>query len=663
MSATGLHEHAVFCIGVSHHGAPLELLERLSIPFDMLPQALSPFAARGPDGRRICEGVVLSTCNRTEIYASHGGFDRPAAGVVCFAGIPDGVVDFLCHRSGLNRDELARRLYRHDGGAAVEHLFRVVCGLDSLVAGESQIGGQVARAYSAAQAAGTAGVVLSTLFQEAIRGGRRARARIGIGRGAANVGSLAVSRAEVLVGPLAQAHAVVIGTGEIGRIVLRSLREHGARRVDIVSRSETRAAEAARRWGCGAHPRSALPVLLESCDVCISTTSAAGPLFGAGLIGGVMKERGGRRLVLIDLAVPRTVDAAARGVENVTLLDIDSFKDDCESRLTPEMARVETMIGEDLVVLRLRMKELALRPVIGGLWRRAAAIRADVLARMRARLPDLDAETWTQVEDLATSLVARLLHDPATRLRAEAGNGHAAAYAEALRELFGVTESQPRRPRGPRVRLGTRSSRLALWQAQKVAALLRGRGVECDIVPIETRGDDISDRPLPEIGGDGVFTERIETSLRASEIDIAVHSLKDLPVQDPDELCVGAILGREEVRDVLISRAGASLAALPPGAVVGSSSTRRQAQVLSIRPDLVLRPIRGNVETRIRKVESGEYDATLLAGAGVLRLGLEGKIAEWLEIAAVLPAPGQGAIAVQSPDRGQRDAGGPGGNR
>ncbi|MGA2639776.1 MAG: hydroxymethylbilane synthase, partial [Spirochaetia bacterium] len=117
--------------------------------------------------------------------------------------------------------------------------------------------------------------------------------------------------------------------------------------------------------------------------------------------------------------------------------------------------------------------------------------------------------------------------------------------------------------RRPAIRLGTRSSRLALWQAQKVASLLRGRGVECDIVPIETRGDDIPDRPLPEIGGDGAFTERIEHSLRASEIDIAVHSLKDLPVEDPDELCVGAVLGREEVREVLISRRGLSLAELP----------------------------------------------------------------------------------------------------
>jgi hydroxymethylbilane synthase len=215
----------------------------------------------------------------------------------------------------------------------------------------------------------------------------------------------------------------------------------------------------------------------------------------------------------------------------------------------------------------------------------------------------------------------------------------------------------PGRPR-PILRLGTRSSRLALWQARKVSALLSGHGIACEIVSIETRGDDITDRPLPEIGGEGVFTERIERSLRSSDIDIAVHSLKDLPVEDPDELCVGAILGREEAREVLVSREGRGLAALPRGAVIGSSSTRRQAQLLTLRPDLVIRPIRGNVETRIRKVETGEYDATVLAGAGVLRLGLQGKIAEWLRLPDLLPAPGQGAIAVQcrAADAATRDA-------
>ena len=197
------------------------------------------------------------------------------------------------------------------------------------------------------------------------------------------------------------------------------------------------------------------------------------------------------------------------------------------------------------------------------------------------------------------------------------------------------------------IRLGTRSSRLALWQSERVASLLGAHGTKCELVPIETRGDDIPDRPLPEIGGEGLFTQRIEQALRDGGIDIAVHSLKDLPVEDADELCVGAVLGREDVREVLISSGGRRLRDLPAGSVVGSSSTRRQGQLLAIRPDLVVKPIRGNVETRIRKVESGAYHATLLAAAGVCRLGLQDHIAEWLSLSDFLPAPGQGAIAVQ----------------
>jgi glutamyl-tRNA reductase len=165
------------------------------------------------------------------------------------------------------------------------------------------------------------------------------------------------------------------------------------------------------------------------------------PIVTAELIGGAMKGRAERRLVLIDIAVPRTIDPRARSVDGVVLLDIDSFKEDPESsRHSPETLRAEAMIGGDLAVLKLRMTELSMRPVIGGLWRRAAAIRDEVLQRTRARLPHLDEQSWTQVEGLATSLVARLLHDPAARLRAEAGNGHAAAYAEALRRLFGAPE-------------------------------------------------------------------------------------------------------------------------------------------------------------------------------------------------------------------------------
>jgi hydroxymethylbilane synthase len=200
-----------------------------------------------------------------------------------------------------------------------------------------------------------------------------------------------------------------------------------------------------------------------------------------------------------------------------------------------------------------------------------------------------------------------------------------------------------------KILVGTRGSALALLQTRRVVDRLRAArpGILYEIVEIATHGDQDTDRPLPEIGGEGLFTRRIESALHEGSIDAAVHSLKDLPVLDPEGLAVGAVIGREEARDVLVARDGLTIAALPAGAVVGSSSTRRQAQLLARRPDLVVKPIRGNVETRIAKVLRGDFDATILAGAGVVRLGLSDRITEWIPLADFLPAPGQGAIAVQ----------------
>lgn len=197
--------------------------------------------------------------------------------------------------------------------------------------------------------------------------------------------------------------------------------------------------------------------------------------------------------------------------------------------------------------------------------------------------------------------------------------------------------------------IGTRTSQLARWQTQHVAARLRQAwpAVTCALEPFVTQGDRTLERPLPQIGGKGLFTLELEEALRAGRIDLAVHSLKDLPVDDAPGLIVGAILGRADVRDVLVARRGWTLATLPPGAVVGTSSLRRQAQLLHARPDLDVRSIRGNVETRMRKALEGDYAATVLAAAGVTRLGLDDAVTEWLPLEAMLPAPGQGALAVQ----------------
>jgi len=204
------------------------------------------------------------------------------------------------------------------------------------------------------------------------------------------------------------------------------------------------------------------------------------------------------------------------------------------------------------------------------------------------------------------------------------------------------------------VTVGTRGSALARAQTELVSELLRTAwpGLACEVRPIVTAGDrtQASGQPLPEIGGKGLFTAELEHALRDGEIDLAVHSLKDLPTEDANGVAVGAVCAREDVRDCLVSRDGLGLDDLPEGAVVGTSSLRRQAQLRALWPRLETRSIRGNVDTRIRKVREGEFDGVLLAAAGIRRLGLETAVSEWLEPETMLPAPGQGALAVQCRD-------------
>ncbi len=199
-----------------------------------------------------------------------------------------------------------------------------------------------------------------------------------------------------------------------------------------------------------------------------------------------------------------------------------------------------------------------------------------------------------------------------------------------------------------RIRLGTRGSTLALAQSRWVEARLGELGVEVEVEVIRTTGDRIWDRPLPEIGGKGLFTKELDQALLDERIDLAVHSLKDLPTEGEEGLVTAAIPVREDPRDVLIGPEGASedLGSLPEGARVGTSSLRRQALALAFRPDLEVAPIRGNLDTRIGKVDEGEYDAIVVAGAGVRRLGRGERVSEWFEPTAWLPAPGQGALGL-----------------
>jgi len=195
----------------------------------------------------------------------------------------------------------------------------------------------------------------------------------------------------------------------------------------------------------------------------------------------------------------------------------------------------------------------------------------------------------------------------------------------------------------------TRPSALARWQTQWVINALKSihHDLQCEEKIVTTQGDKILDKPLPEIGGKGLFTQELESELLSGAVHCAVHSLKDLPVENPAGLTIGCIPVRAEVRDALIAKNGYTLDTLPPGASLGTSSLRRAAQILSLRPDLHTESLRGNVDTRVRKALHGQYDAIILAGAGLTRLDLAHHVTQWLTLDVMLPAPGQGALAIQ----------------
>ena len=200
-----------------------------------------------------------------------------------------------------------------------------------------------------------------------------------------------------------------------------------------------------------------------------------------------------------------------------------------------------------------------------------------------------------------------------------------------------------------RLRLATRRSALALWQARHVQQQLMAQhpGLEVELVPLVSRGDRLLDQPLAKVGGKGLFVKELQQALLEGRADIAVHSVKDVPMHLPEELDVAVICAREDCRDALVSRHFASLDALPPGALVGTSSLRRQCQILERRPDLVVRFLRGNVNTRLAQLDAGHYDAIILAAAGLIRLGMRDRIAQYLDTTVSLPAAGQGAMGIE----------------
>jgi glutamyl-tRNA reductase len=412
---------SLLVVGVSHRSAPVPLLERVALTGDPLTKLVHDIAATGPVG----ETVVLSTCNRVEVYADVTKF-HPAV-----AEIPD----LIARYTGVPLDELTGHLYVHYEQRAVQHLYSVACGLDSMVVGEAQILGQVREALALAQRLGTAGRVLNELVQQALRVGKRAHTETGIDRAGQSLVSVGLDLVAGALGDAVQGKsAIVVGAGSMSALAAVTLRRVGAGRIVIANRTVKRGRRLADQVGGAAVSLAELPAALAQADLLISCTGATGLVVHHDSITAAMALRGGRPIVLLDVALPRDVDPGVREVPGVTLVDLEAIAE--ASVGAEDVDAVRAIVAEEVLAYRGLRIEAQLAPTVAALRSKAAEVVAAELSRLDGRVPELTEQAREEVARTVRRVVEKLLHSPTVRVKelATEPNGH--GYAEALRELF-----------------------------------------------------------------------------------------------------------------------------------------------------------------------------------------------------------------------------------
>jgi len=412
-------------VGLNHRNAPVELLERMAVPARALPKALHTLTA----GEHLAEVVLVSTCNRTEVFARTTLFHP---------GIDD-VRHFLADTAGLDPDALADLLYTYHDDAAVAHLFAVAAGLDSMIIGEHEILGQVREAWRIAEHEGTTGPLLSRTFRQAIEVGKRARTETEIGRHAVSVSSAAVTLAAERLGSLEGRRVLVMGAGEVGESMAIALAGAGVGEIVVANRTPSRGRALAERVGGRAVGLDEVPDVLVTTDVLLSSTGADAVLIERADIELVMQRRDGRALLLVDVAVPRDVDPGVAQVFGVTLLDIDALRALGEQSLQQrraEIGRVREIITSELDRYRIERSAREVAPLVTALRERVEELRQAELDRVVSKLDDPGARA--SLDAATRALVNKLLHEPTVRLKEAAGTARGELYADALAELFAL---------------------------------------------------------------------------------------------------------------------------------------------------------------------------------------------------------------------------------
>jgi len=416
----------IMVVGLNYRSAPVEIRERFALPASGLEEALAEVKGDG-----VHECVIVSTCNRTEIYAIAD--ERKIA--------EQAILRFLGGLSGVPRAQFAPHLYIYEQEAAIRHLFRVTSGLDSMVIGETQILGQVRSAFLFAQEHGHTATTFNTLFKRAVTVAKRAHNETKIGENAVSVSYAAVELAKKIFETLDEKTVLIIGAGKMSELTAKHLNANGATRVIVVNRTYERAKELADKFHGKAFDMNALDIALKEADIVVSSTGADGYVVTKAHVQATMKKRRHRPLFLIDIAVPRDLDPEMAGLDNVFLYDIDDLEGVIKVNMqerAKEAEKVGEIIGEELASFRQWQHEQEAIPLILKLRKKAMNMQSSLMQNLVNKVPHLTEKDVHTVNKLTMTMINQLIHEPIKQAKEMASEDEAALYLEAFSRIFGL---------------------------------------------------------------------------------------------------------------------------------------------------------------------------------------------------------------------------------
>lgn len=619
-------------VELSHRFAPISVRERLALNNEQTRAAIEALKSFYK------EVFIVSTCNRLSIYALGSSHNE--------------IVKYF-DQFGNYRQYLS---ILPDSEIAIRNLFSTSAGLESQAVGEHQIVGQIRDALDIAREEKSIGPVLDQLIRQSVHVGKKVRLETNIGKFSASLATVGFELINKHGFDLEETTFLVIGTGNMANLMTTVLDRSKIKKLYVASHDFDRAKEMAGQWGGEPVDMQNMHEALSKANVIVGGTQGEINLLHEETMSEskcprakFALETGGTKL-FIDFGMPRNFNPELKEHSNISLYDLDDIKKityDGLLKRYDEIPRARQLVNEEVDSFVVWLKNRKVAPVIEAYWNNLEDIKEEELSWLLPKMGELDDKQKELLQRFTHRIIRKVSNPAIEGIKNIAQNLHEqTSPINTAKQILDIKEVDVFVPK-KKIVVGTRGSKLALTQTNWVVDKLKQirPDFEFETKIIRTSGDD------GNINVVGAFTSALQRSMLAGEIDIAIHSYKDIPTEEVNGLRVVPITKREDFRDVLISKSGEKIKDLPKGAVVGTGSLRRTAQLKQIRPDLEYKFIQGNVDGRIHKMETGEYDAIVLAAAGLHRMNMIDVATEIFEKDVMLPAVGQGVLGIELVDK------------